>query len=111
MSEVLGPISVGTGQHEVFLGKKVGHNDSYSEKMLLDIDSEVRKFLDEGYSFAVKALKKKDILIEMSETLLIRETLNSKDIDRLMAGEKILEPGEVKLMSVFKRKDNTSRIN
>ena len=31
----------------------------------------------------------------MSETLLIRETLNSKDIDRLMAGEKILEPGEV----------------
>ena len=40
-------------------------------------------------------LRKKDILIEMSETLLIRETLNSKDIDRLMAGEKILEPGEV----------------
>ena len=31
----------------------------------------------------------------MSETLLIRETLNSKDIDRLMNGEKILEPGEV----------------
>ena len=63
MSEVLGPISVGTGQHEVFLGKEVGHNDSYSEKMLLDIDSEVRKFLDEGYTFAVKVLKReKDIL-------------------------------------------------
>ena len=75
MSEVLGPISVGTGQHEVFLGKEVGHNDSYSEKMFLDIDSEVRKFLDEGYTFAVKVLKeKKDILIEMSETLL-----NSRD--------------------------------
>ena len=35
----------------------------------------------------------------MSETLLIRETLGSKDIERLMNGEKILEPGEIEKIS------------
>ena len=39
--------------------------------MLLDIDSEVRKFLDEGYTFAVKVLREKDILIEMSKLFLL----------------------------------------
>ena len=54
MSDKLGPIALAGGDHEVFLGREFGHQESYSEQVLNDIDSEVKRFITEGYEFAIK---------------------------------------------------------
>lgn len=95
MSEKIGPISLDSQDHEVFLGREFGHQQTFSQEVLSDIDSEVRRFLNEGYDRAVKILRdNREILTEMSESLLIRETLESKDINALMEGEKIVTDDE-----------------
>lgn len=95
MSEKLGPISIGSQEHEVFLGREWGNGPTYSQEILADIDSEVKRFLTEGYDKALTILREnRTILNEMSESLLVRETLESKDIDALMRGEIIVTEEE-----------------
>jgi cell division protease FtsH len=97
MSEKVGPIALGNQDHEVFLGREWGHQQSYSQEVLADIDSEVKRFISEGNSRAVRILEEnRSILEEMAESLLIRETLETKDIEALMQGQKIVSEDEKK---------------
>ncbi len=91
MSEKLGPIAWGAQDHEVFLGREWGNSESYSEKVMEEIDGEVKSIVLEGYETAVRILKeKRQILDTMSEALLIRETLEASDIEAVMRGEQII---------------------
>lgn len=95
MSEKLGPISWGTPDHEVFLGREWGSRETYSERVLEDIDSEVRRIVMEGYETAMRILQeKRQALDSMSDALLIRETLESKDIEAILRGEQIIADEE-----------------
>lgn len=95
MSDKIGPLALGNQSQEVFLGREMGVHNVYSERILEDIDSEVRRFVTDGYNRAVQILKdKRDILDRMSEALLIREVLESKDINALMNGETIVSDEE-----------------
>lgn len=95
MSEKLGPISIGSQDHEVFLGREWGQQPAYSEQVLSDIDAEVRSIVNGAYERALTLLKeKKSVLEEMAETLLIRETLETKEIDALMEGETLITEQE-----------------
>lgn len=95
MSEKLGPISWGTPDHEVFLGREWGSRETYSERVLEDIDNEVRRIVTDGYETAMRILQeKRTVLDHMSDALLIRETLESTDIERLMQGETIITDDE-----------------
>jgi cell division protease FtsH len=95
MSEKLGPIAWGTPDHEVFLGREWGSRETYSERILEDIDTEVKSIVVEGYDTAVRILKeKRQILDTMSDALLIRETLEASDIEAIMSGETIISPEE-----------------
>lgn len=77
------------------MGREFGQQTMYSQEVLGDIDSEVRRFITKGYDLALQILKDhRDILEEMSESLLIRETLEMADINRLMRGEKIVTEEE-----------------
>ena len=49
MSEKLGPITYGSNDGEVFLGKEFGHNKTYSEETAAKIDEEVKEYIIEGY--------------------------------------------------------------
>ncbi len=50
MSEKLGPITYGSNDGEVFLGKEFGHNKTYSEETAAKIDAEVKEYITDGYS-------------------------------------------------------------
>ena len=54
MSELLGPLSYGDNQDEVFLGRSVARNQQMSEDTQKKVDSEVKKLVDEGYARAKK---------------------------------------------------------
>ncbi|MGE0171229.1 MAG: ATP-dependent zinc metalloprotease FtsH [Oligoflexales bacterium] len=95
MSDALGPLAFGNQGQEIFLGREMSTRDVYSDKVLDLIDSEVRRFVLDGYTKAVAILKQhRNILDNMAEALLIRETLENKDMDDLMKGKNIISEEE-----------------
>ena len=61
---------------------------NYSDATAYEIDKEVRRIVDECYRRARTVLaEQRDVLQRIARALLDRETLNSKDIDALVAGE------------------------
>jgi len=85
MSEVLGPLTFGKKEEQIFLGREIAQHQDYSEATARLIDREVRRFIDEAYQRAMKLLEEnRDILDNMAETLLEREVLGSEEIDALI---------------------------
>lgn len=95
MSEKVGPVSLDKEQSEIFLGRDMGQGRSYSEKLAQTIDEEVRQILQSCYDDAKSILiSKRKILEQMSKALLIKETLDSKDIHEIMDGAVIVSEEE-----------------
>ncbi len=96
MSEVLGPLSYGEDEGEVFLGRQVTKHKHISEDTFRTIDSEIRKIIDSNYQIAFKILKgNKDILLEMTRALMDFETIDKEQIDDLMNRKPIRESAVV----------------
>ena len=87
MSENLGPLSFGKKDEEIFLGREISQHRDYSEATARKIDDEVRGIITDAYGKACKFIEDNlDILENMAKALLEKETLNSSDIDKIMAG-------------------------
>jgi cell division protease FtsH len=85
-----GMSSLGTVQYEqrsgnVFLGRDYNVDKSFSDAVALEIDTEVRKIINEAYKQATEVIKEhQDLLIKIAEILLEVETLNKEDIDQIV---------------------------
>ena len=96
MSEVLGAVTFGHRQEQVFLGRDIGRQNDYSEKVAAQIDGEIRRFIDEAYEGTVKLLNDNiDKLHLIAQNLMERETLEGHEIQELLKYGHILEKGEV----------------
>jgi len=100
MSDVIGLMAVGDSEHEVFLGREIGHRRSVSEHTARQVDTEVKRILDEAHERARTILEKEEGLMErIAEALLERETLDAQEIHLLAEGkplpplEKLIIPG------------------
>jgi len=88
MSEKLGPLNYGGGQHEIFLGRDFTQKRDISEETARLIDAEVQKLVMDNYHRARRILEaNRDRLVAIAEALLERETLDADDVTRLMNGE------------------------
>jgi cell division protease FtsH len=88
MSDTLGPIAVGEGDHEIFLGRELSQRREVSDSTAQMVDGEIKRFLDEAYQGAEKALKENRVLLDdIADALLDRETLDADEIKLLDAGE------------------------
>ncbi len=86
-SDRLGPLAYAEDQEEVFLGHSVSRSKHISDDTQRIVDEEIRKLIDEGYQRAEKILRANlPILHAMAEALLKFETLDSSQIDEIMAG-------------------------
>ena len=95
MSERLGAVTFGHRQQQVFLGRDIGHENMYSEKIAAEIDGEIRRFIDEAYEGTVKLLQDNiDKLHLIAQALIERETLEEHEIKELVEYGRILEKGE-----------------
>jgi cell division protease FtsH len=84
----LGPLTYGEEDSEVFLGHSVTQHKSISDDTARLIDKEVHNIIDRNYERAEKLLKENmDILHAMAQALLKYETIDSEQIDDLMAGK------------------------
>ncbi|MDD9950107.1 MAG: ATP-dependent zinc metalloprotease FtsH [Zetaproteobacteria bacterium] len=97
MSDRIGPIAVGQNEREVFVGRgSNGGHDIHSESVAEQIDSEIQRLTQEGYDRALGILRdNRDKLEAIAEALLIKETLSSEEMARVMDGENIVTEEEV----------------
>jgi cell division protease FtsH len=81
MSDTLGPIQYGRGNHQVFLGRDFGEDRNYSEDIAGKIDTEVRKIIDTCYGDARKILEVNwDKVERMAGSLLEHETVETEEV-------------------------------
>jgi len=92
MSDKLGPLTLGTKHGPVFLGRDLFESRNYSDEIAYEIDKEVRRIIDECYSRARAVLTEhKKTLDRIAKALLERESLQSDELDTLIAGQ-LLRP-------------------
>ena len=85
MSEILGPLSFGKREEQIFLGREIAQHRDYSEQTAIDIDREVRRIVEENYTRSKNLLSENiDILHRLAQELLVHETLDLKDVDRII---------------------------
>jgi cell division protease FtsH len=83
----LGPITYGKKEEQIFLGREIAQHQDYSEDTAIKIDQEVNRIVTEQFSRAKQIiLENKDAMIRLAEALLERESLDSVQIRRLIAG-------------------------
>ena len=93
MSTKMGPLTFGKKEEQIFLGREFAQHQDYSEQTAIEIDSEVRRIVMEGYALARKTLEENiDKLKVIAEALLEHETIDGADIDGLMVGRSIHRP-------------------
>ena len=94
MSDYLGPIVYGGGDHEVFLGKDYSSVRNYSEAVAADIDAEVKKIISASYDRCHEIIRQNiDSLTIVAEYLIVNEKIDGVMFEKLMKGE---EPAEEK---------------
>jgi cell division protease FtsH len=87
MSDKLGPLKYGQVEQEIFLGRDMGRQKTFSDTTARIIDEEIRHFVEVGAARAEAILAEKtDTLHRMAMALLERETLDAGEIDVLMMG-------------------------
>ncbi len=84
MSEMLGPMTYGTDEEEVFVGRDLNRSRNYSEDVAAAIDKEMRKIIDTAYHKAESLIKSNmEALNRIAEALLEKETLDAREFEAL----------------------------
>ena len=93
MSERLGPRTFGNKQELVFLGREIGEQRNYSEKVAEEIDEEVRRLVDHAYQTARNLLiENRDRLDTLVKVLLDIENIEGDDLKRVLDGLELEPP-------------------
>jgi len=91
MSEKMGPVTFGKRGEHIFLGRDFAEHKNYSEKTAVEIDEEIRRFVESSYERAKKIINdNRDKLEKLVEALLKKETLDAKDIEMIFSGEAVV---------------------
>ena len=99
MSDKLGPITYGSGNDEVFLGRDYSHMRNYSEETAAEIDEEINTIIKNAYDRTKNILTEHiDRLHSVAKALIEREKIDGDEFKALMNGETLpplsLEPAE-----------------
>ena len=85
MSEVMGPLSYGKKEEQIFLGREFATHKDYSEQTAEKIDQEITRIVSDAYEKSKTLLMDHmDILNRMASALLEKEVLNAEEIDALV---------------------------
>ena len=90
MSDLLGPMTFGKKNEEVFLGREIQSNRNYSEVTARMIDEEVSRIVREAQRASEEILRKDiDLLHRIAKELLKYETVDSKDLGKILKGQRL----------------------
>ena len=84
---VTSPITLGQREHEVFLGRDLNVTPDYSDQVAFEIDTEVRRLIDEAHDEALAVLQANpEKLDALAEALMERETLDGAEVSAILEG-------------------------
>ena len=93
MTDALGPMVYAENEGEVFLGRSVTKTTNISEQTMQKVDAEVRRIIDQQYKLARKLIEENsDKMHAMAKALLEWETIDSEQLDDIMAGREPRPP-------------------
>ncbi|MCD6497839.1 MAG: ATP-dependent zinc metalloprotease FtsH [Deltaproteobacteria bacterium] len=93
MSDVLGPLSFGKKEEQIFLGREIAQHQDYSEETARVIDGEVKRIVLENYDRAKEILSDHiDILHALANALLKREVLSGQEVDVIVSRGRLGNP-------------------
>ena len=93
MSEKMGPLTYGSKEEQVFLGRGMSSDKNFSDETAKLIDQEVKTLVMGGYNRATELLQNnRDILENLSQALLERETLNAIEVNNIVDGKSDIDP-------------------
>ncbi len=96
LSDRLGPLTYSEDDGEVFLGRSVTRHKNVSDETAHVIDEEIRSIIDRNYRRSEQMLRENlDKLHAMADALIKYETIDSEQIDDIMAGRSPRELAEV----------------
>ena len=110
LSQELGPMRYGDETDEPFLGRSAGSTkQDISDETASKIDKAVKLIISDCYKQATHILKENiDSLHLMAQSLVEYETLDSEQIDDIMAGAKPRAPGSKENKTESKEKNDPS---
>ena len=110
LSQELGPMRYGDETDEPFLGRSAGSaKQDISDETASKIDKAVKLIISDCYKQATHILKENiDSLHLMAQSLVEYETLDSEQIDDIMAGAKPRAPGSKENKTKSKKKNDPS---
>ncbi len=86
MSE-MGPLTFGKKEEQIFLGREIAQHRDFSEETAIKIDEQVKKIVTAQFERAKAIIEEnRDTMVRLAECLLERETLDSVEIRRIIAG-------------------------
>ena len=93
MSEKLGTRVYGDNQSEIFLGREIATQRNVSPETAEKVEQEVTRIIGQEYDRARKIIDQNSDKIEaMAQALLEWETLDSSQVDEIMAGKEPTPP-------------------
>jgi len=93
MTAALGPMVYAENEGEVFLGRSVTKTTNMSEETMQKVDAEVRRIIDEQYALARRLIEENSSKMHaMAKALLEWETIDSEQLDDIMAGKEPRPP-------------------
>ena len=85
MSDKLGPVTYGTDNNEVFLGRDFSSTPNYSEKIAAEIDAEINSIISTQYLKAVEILKNDIAKLHLvAKELYTNEKISGEQFVKLM---------------------------
>ena len=88
MSEKVGMINYGDDSTEVFIGRDLAHARNYGQEVASQIDSEVKRIIDECYAKAKEIiLEHQDVLHSCTALLMEKEKITGKEFEELFSDE------------------------
>jgi cell division protease FtsH len=109
LSERLGPLMYTEEEEEVFLGRSVTQHKNVSDDTAHIIDEEIRNVIDRNYERAENLLKENiEKLHVMADALMKYETIDTDQIDDIMAGKKPRPPKDWEEPEAGSPSDSTS---
>ena len=86
MSDKIGTISFESGHDEIFIGRSMAQQRTYSEKVAAEIDEEIKAIIDGAAAHCEGILEKnREKLHAVAAYLLEHETMDAGEFERVMA--------------------------
>ena len=109
MSDKIGPVTFGSNDDEMFLGREISRPKNHGEGISQLIDNEIKGFILTAEKNADNLLKEREQqLHKLAKALITYESIDSTQLSKILNGESLEEDSETPTKDTTKRKRRTT---